>query len=40
MKIPYEALSLDEAIRLLEIMNGYFDADTRMIILEDEPYDI
>jgi len=36
MKIPYEILSLEEAIYLLETIGGYFDGDERVIVLEED----
>lgn len=36
MKIPYETMSLREALCLLRHCNGYFDADEKAIIIEFE----
>ena len=36
MKIPYEILSLEEAIYLLETIGGYFDGDKGVIVLEED----
>lgn len=37
IKIPYQALSLEEALCVLQLpnMEGYFDADEGVLVLED-----
>lgn len=35
IKVPYQALSLKEAIYLLQSHEGYFDADEQALFLEE-----